>query len=92
MAEISILSEHEIEVYATPDRRVKQRVIIYQVEGFAPRTLWVDSDKLPDAAYILKNPGKPVPPDVQARGDAVRRAAAEADIARIKQAPGPRKI
>ncbi len=92
MAEISILSEHEIEVYTTPDKRVKQRVITYQVEGFVPRTLWIDSDKLPDAAYALKNPGKPVPADVQAKGDAVRRAAVEADISRLKQAPQPRKI
>jgi hypothetical protein len=90
--EISILSENEIETYATPDKRVKQRVIIYQAEGLAPRTIWLDSEKLPDAAWQLKNPGKPVPADIQAKGDAVRRAAAEADITRLKQAPQPRKI
>ncbi len=90
--EISILSEHEIEVYSTPDKRVKQRVITYQVEGFAPRTLWLDSEKLPDVVWQKTNPGKPVPADVQAKGDALRRAAIEADIARLKTAPQPRKI
>jgi hypothetical protein len=90
--EISILSENEIEVYNTPDRRIKQRVMTYQAEGFAPRTLWLDSDKLPDAAFMLKNPGKPVPTNLQAQGDALRRAAAEADINSLKSAPGARKI
>lgn len=90
--EISIIAEHEIEVYTTPDKRVKQRVITYQVEGFAPRTLWLDSEKLPDAAYALKNPGKPVPADIQAKGDSVRRAAIEADIAELQKAAQPRKI
>lgn len=90
--EISILSETEIEVYTTPDKRVKQRVLTYLVEGFAPRTLWLDAAKLPDVAYQLANPSKPVPADVQAKGDALRRAAIEADIARLKQAPQPRKI
>jgi hypothetical protein len=90
--EISVLSENEIETYSTPDRKVKQRVIVYQAEGLAPRTLWIDSEKLPDVAWQLKNPLKPVPADVQAKGDAVRRAACEADIARLKQVPPPRKI
>lgn len=90
--EIEILSEHEIEVYTTPEKRVKQRVITYKVEGLAPRTLWLDSEKLPDAAYQLKNPGKAVPADIQAKGDAVRRQAIEADIARLKELPQPRKI
>ncbi len=90
--EISILSENEIEVYTTPEKRVKQRVVTYQVDGFAPRTLWLDSEKLPDASYQLKNPGKPVPADIQAKGDAVRRAAIEADIARLQQVPQSRKI
>lgn len=90
--EINILSETEIEVYTTPDKRVKQRVLTYLVEGFAPRTLWLDADKLPDVAWGMANPGKPVPADVQAKGDAVRRAAIEADIARLKQVPQPRKI
>lgn len=90
--EIQVLSEHEIEVYTTPEKRVKQRVITYQVEGMAPRALWLDSEKLPDAAWQLKNPGKPVPPDIQAKGDAVRRKAIEADIERLKQVPQPRKI
>jgi len=92
MAEISILSEHEIETYTTPDRRVKQRVITYQVAGMAPRTVWVDADKLPDAVFQAKNPGKPVPADIQVKGDAVRRAAIEAEIAKITQAAPPRKI
>lgn len=90
--EIEILSETEIEVYTTPDKRVKQRVLTYKIEGMAPRTLWLDSEKLPDAAFKLANPGKPVPADIQAKGDQVRRQAVEADIARIKQAPQPRKI
>ncbi len=90
--ELSIISETEIEAYTTPDKRVKQRVVTYQAEGMAPRTLWIDSEKLPDAAFALKNPGKPVPADIQAKGDTIRRAAIEADIARIKAAPQPRKI
>ena len=90
--ELSILSEHEIEVYTTPDKRVKQRVVTYLAEGFAPRTIWLDSEKLPDAAWQLKNPGKPVPADVQAKGDAVRRAAIEADLAKLQQVAQPRKI
>ena len=90
--DISILSETEIEIYTTPEKRVKQRVITYQVEGFAPRTLWLDSEKLPDAAYQLKNPGKTVPADIQAKGDQVRRAAIEADIARLQKTAQPRKI
>lgn len=90
--EISILSEHEIEVYATPEKKVKQHVIVYQAAGFAPRTMWLNSESLPDAAYALANPGKKIPADVLAKGDAVRRAAAEAQIARLKQVPQPRKI
>jgi hypothetical protein len=90
--DISILSEHEIETYATPEKKIKQRVIVYQAEGFAPRTIWTDSEKLPDVVYQAKNPGKAVPANVLAAGDVIRRTAVEADIARIKQAPQPRKI
>ena len=90
--EIKILSEPEIEIYATPDKKIKQRVMTYQAEGYAPRTIWIDSDKLPDIVYQAKNPGKPVPADIQAKGDALRRAAAEADIAKLKEAPQSRKI
>jgi hypothetical protein len=90
--EISILSESEIEIYPSPGTKLKQRVITYQAEGLAPRTVWIDSVKLPDAVYAQANPGKPIPADVQAKGDAIRRAAAEADIAKIKAAPAPRKI
>lgn len=90
--EISILSEHEIEIYTTPEKKIKQRVVTYQVEGFAPRTLWLDSEKLPDAAFQLANPGKPVPVAIQTKGDALRRAAIEADLERLKQLPQPRKI
>ncbi len=90
--ELSIISETEIEAYTTPDKRVKQRVITYQAEGMAPRTLWIDSEKLPDAAFLLASPPKKITPDIQAKGDAVRRAAIEADIARLKAAPQPRKI
>ncbi len=90
--DIQILSETEIPTYKTPDEITRQRVITYQVEGFAPRTLWLDSEKLPDASWQKANPGKAVPADVQAKGDALRRAAIEADIARLKTAPMPRKI
>lgn len=92
MAEIQILSENQIEVYSTPDKRVKQEVITYLVDGMAPRTLWLDSAKLPDVAFALVNPGKPVPANLITQGDALRRAAIEADIARISKAPQPRKI
>ena len=90
--EINILSESELEVYTTPDQKTKQRVITYQVAGFAPRALWIDVSKLPDVAWQLANPGKPVPANIQAQGDAARRQAVEADLARLKQVPQPRKI
>lgn len=90
--DISIIAEHEIEVYSTPGTRIKQRVITYQVEGLGLRTIWIDSDKLPDASYAAKYPGKPVPADMVAKGDIVRRSAIEADLAKLKQAAPPRKI
>lgn len=92
MIDIDILTENEIEVYTTPDKRVKQRVITYQVPGMAPRTVWVDRVKLPDLAFSDQNPGQPLPESVQAEGDTVRRAAVEADIESIKKAPGPRRL
>lgn len=92
MAEIDILTENEIEIYTKPDVKVKMRVITYQVEGMAPRTVWVDRPKLPDLAYLDKNPGKPIPADVMKQGDAVRRQAIEADIAKLAQAPKPRRL
>jgi len=90
--EIKILTESEIGIYLTPDKKTMQRVITYQTTGFAPRTIWLDSDKLPDAAYLLAHPGTPVPKALQDQGDKLRRAAIEADIARIKNSPGPRTI
>ena len=90
--DISIMSESEIEVYSAPDKRIKQRVITYHAEGFAPRTVWVDASTLPDVAWVAKNPGKTAPADIVAQGDKARRAAIEADIARIKTAAQPRKI
>ena len=92
MFDIDILTEHEITVYTTPDKRVKQRVITYQVPGMAPRTVWVDRDKLPDLAWQDEHPGEAIPEAIQTQGDAVRRAAVEADIENIKKAPGPRRL
>jgi hypothetical protein len=92
MADIKILNEHEITIYPLPDKPTKQRVILYQSAGLAPRTLWLDSDKIPDAAWQLANPGKPVPKDIQAKGDAIRRAAIEADVAKISQNSQARSI
>ncbi len=92
MAEYTILSELSIEVYRTPGNKIRQQVITYQTEGFAPRTVWLDSSLLPDVVYQLANPGKGIPADIQAKGDAVRRAAFDADIAKIKLAAPPRKI
>jgi hypothetical protein len=92
MAEIKVLNEHEITIYPLPDKPTKQRVITYQAEGLAPRTLWLDSDKIPDAAWQLANPGKLVPKDLQTKGDLVRRAAIEADVAMIKQRSQVRSI
>lgn len=92
MADIDILTENEIEIYTTPETKVKQRVITYQVEGMAPRTVWVDRSKLPDLAWQDKNPGKPIPADIQKQGDAVRRQAIEADIEKVRRAPKPRRI
>lgn len=92
MAELKIISETEIETYATPNTKIRQRVITYQAEGFAPRTMWIDADKLADAVWLKANPGKPVPAAELAKGDAIRRATAEADIAKLKQAVAPRKI
>jgi hypothetical protein len=90
--ELSIISETQIDIFKGPGQRAKQQVITYQAEAMAPRTVWVDTDKIPDAQYKIMNPGKPVPADVQAKGDAARRAAIEADVGRIKTAAGPRKI
>lgn len=90
--EISILSETEITVYPTPGTAVKQRVITYQAEGLAPRIIYIDAPKLPDVVYAQANPGKTVPADVQGKGDAIRRAAIEADIKKAASMPGPRKI
>ena len=90
--DITILSENQIEVYSTPGNRIKQQVITYLAEGLAPRTIWLDTVKLPDTSFALANPGKAVPADLVAKGDALRRAAIEADIARIGKAPQPRKI
>jgi hypothetical protein len=67
-------------------------VITYQATGLAPRTIWVNSDQLPDIAYQAKNPGKPVPADVQAAGDKIRRTLIEADIAKIAKVSPSRKI
>lgn len=90
--EIKILSEHEITIYPLPDKPTRQRVITYQAEGLAPRTIWLDSVKLPDAAWQLDNPGKPVPKDLQTKGDQLRRAAIEANVNQIKAAPQARSI
>ena len=90
--DLQILSENQIEVYSTPGQRIKQQVITYLAEGLAPRTIWLDSVKLPDTAFALTNPGKTVTKDLQDKGDALRRAAIDADIAKIGKAPGPRKI
>lgn len=92
MVEYSILTEQRLEIYKDVSTKVWQRVITYQTEGFAPRTVWIDEDHLPDAVYAAKNPGKPVPADLQAQGDKIRRAAFDADIAKIKNSPQPRKI
>jgi len=90
--ELEILSEQEIEIFTTPEKRIKQRVITYKAEGLAPRTLWLDSSKLADAKYQLDNPGKPVPPEVQAKGDATRKAAIMADIKLQSTLPQPRRL
>jgi hypothetical protein len=90
--EIEILSEQEIEIYSAPGKQVKQRVITYKAEGLAPRTLWLDSSKLADAKYQLDNPGKPIPPEVQTKGDAARKAAIMADIKRQSELPQARKL
>ena len=92
MVEYSILTEQRLEIYKDVSTKIWQRVITYQTEGFAPRTVWIDEDKLADAVYEVKNPGKPVPANIQAQGDAVRRAAFDADIAKIKASPQARKI
>jgi len=92
VVEYSILTEQRLEIYKSADAKTWQRVITYQTEGFAPRTVWIDEDHLPDAVWQVKNPGRPVPADIQAQGDKVRRAAFDADIAKIKASPQPRKI
>jgi hypothetical protein len=92
MAEYTILSETQISVYQTPTTRVKQQVITYQAPGLAPRTVWIDSLTLPDIKYQIDNPGKSVPANVQAEGDKVRRAAFDADMAKISKTTAPRRI
>jgi hypothetical protein len=92
VGEIKIIAETQIETFTGPGLKAKQQVITYQVEGLAPRTVWVDSTTLPDITWRAKNPGKPVPVDVQAAGDKVRRSLIEAEISKISKAPGPRSI
>jgi hypothetical protein len=92
VANIDILGESEIGVYPKPNVKVQQRVITYQVEGMAPRTLWIDRSKLPDLAWQDAHPGGAIPDDVRAQGDAVRLQAINADIEKIKQAPQPRRL
>ena len=92
MAEVRILAESIVDTYPAPDRRVRETMITYQAEGMAPRLIAVESDKLPDYTYRVANPGKPVPADVQAKGDTVRKQAIDADMAKLKQAPQPRRI
>jgi len=81
--EIKILKEEQIGIYSTPDVKTLQQVITYQTPGMAPRTLWVDTVKLPDTAWLLKNPAGKVPATVQAEADKVRRTLIEADVKRI---------
>lgn len=90
--DIKILSETEIEVFNSPTTSIKQRVITYQAPGLAPRTVWIDSPKLPDIVWSKDNPGKTVPSDIQAKGDALRRAMIEADINKVAKVQGPRSI
>ena len=90
--DLQILSENQIEIYNTPSTRIKQQVITYLAEGLAPRTVWIDSVNLPDVAFALANPGKTVTKELLAKGDTARRAAIEADIAKIGKAPAARKI
>ncbi len=92
MPATDILSETEISIYTKPNLKVQQRVITYQVEGMAPRTVWVDRSKLPDLAWQDEHPGEAVPEDIQKQGDTVRLQAIQADIERMKQAPQPRRI
>ena len=92
MPEVEILDEHEVEIYTSPETKVKQRVITYKAEGLAPRTIWLDSSKLADAKYQLENPGKSVPPEIQAKGDATRKTAIMADIKRMSTLPPARKL
>ena len=92
MPELEITSEVEVEVYTSPEKRVKQRIITYKAEGLAPRMITIDSENLADAKFQLESPGKPVPPELQAKGDAVRKKAIEADIKRISTIPAARKL
>jgi len=92
MADYTILSEQRLEIYKDINTKIWQRVITYQAEGFAPRTVWIDESALPDAVWQLKNSGKTVPSDIQAQSDKIRRAYFDADIAKIKSTPAPRKI
>ncbi len=90
--EIKILSENQIEIYTAPEKREKQQVITYMSPGLAPRTVWIDTVKLPDTAFTLANPGKTIPKNLLDQGDALRRATIEADIAKIAKTPKPRSI
>lgn len=87
-----ILSEQEIEIYSTPDKKVKQRVITFKSEGLAPQTVWIDSDNLADVLWQRDNPGKKVPKEAQDKGDATRRAAFEAKVKQMTMAPPPRTV
>ena len=92
MADVTIDRENEIEIYTTPDKKTKVRVITFLAEGFAPLTVRIDRDKLPDLAWQDKNPGKPIPPAVQEQGDRVRHTAANARLEELQHAPKPRRL
>lgn len=92
MAEYTIMSEQQIETYKTPTQKVQMTVITYQSPGLAPRTVWIESSTLPDVVYKLGNPGKSIPADLQSKGDMIRKANFDADIAKVAKAAPPRKI
>ena len=92
MIEITIDRENEIEVYITPERKTKMRMITFLAEGYAPQLMEIDRDKLPDLAWQDKNPGKPIPAEVQKQGDRVRYDAANAKLAELAKAPKPRRL
>lgn len=84
--DIAIISERVIATHPVPGETVYQVAVTYRIAPHPPQVLFASLDRLPDMVYRRDHPGKPVPDDVQKKGDDALR-----DIIRGRRTPtGPR--